>query len=396
MTDSVLIAGAGLAAQRASETLRRNGHDGPIRMLADEDVPPYDRPPLSKEFLAGDLRPDALRFRPDAWYVEHDVDLLLGERAAGLDPATCEVELVSGSRLRYGRLLIATGSTPRRLPGTVGFDNVHELRTLADAVALRGALRPDAHVVIVGAGFIGQEVAATARGLGASVTLLEAGEAPLAAVLGADLGRWFARLHRDEGIEVLLSAEIVRLHGASAVETVELADGRRLACDVLVVGIGTEPAAAWLRGSGLDERGVPVDAAARTVIPGVYAAGDVSRPFAPRLGAHVRTEHWEAARRQGADAARAMLGLDPAPPSVPSFWSDQHGVRIQYLGHAHGADGLHVDGDPAARDFTALFTTGDVPVAALVVGRPHALPDLRRRIHAATHPIDTDSERNAA
>jgi len=385
----VLIAGGGLAAQRAAETLRRCGYDGAIRIVAGELDAPYDRPPLSKEFLTGEVGDAALRFRPDAWYAEQRVELLLGERAAGLDPRTREVVLVGGRRLRFSQLLIATGSSPRRLPGTESFANVHELRTLRDARRLRDTVGPGARVVVVGAGFIGQEVAATARRRGADVTIVEAAPAPLAAVLGTDLGGWFAQLHREEGVEVLLSAQIVRLHGDGAVRSVELADGRRLACDALVVGIGTQPATAWLRGSGLDEDGVPVDAVGRTSLPGILAAGDASRPFDARLRAHVRTEHWEAAGRQGAAAARAMLGLPPGPAAVPSFWSDQHGVRIQYLGHAHGADGVRIDGDAGARDFTATFTERDRPVAALIVGRPHAVPELRRQIHAAvttTHP----------
>ena len=242
----VLIAGGGLAAQRAAETLRRSGYDGAIRIVAGELDAPYDRPPLSKEFLTGEVGDEALRFRPDAWYAEQRVELLLGERAAGLDPRAREVVLSSGPRLPFSRLLIATGSAPRRLPGTESFANVHELRTLRDARRLRGAVGPGARVVVVGAGFIGQEVAATARRRGAEVTIVEAAPAPLAAVLGTELGGWFAQLHREEDVEVLLSAQIVRLHGNGAVRSVELAGGRRLACDALVVGIGTQPATAWL------------------------------------------------------------------------------------------------------------------------------------------------------
>jgi 3-phenylpropionate/trans-cinnamate dioxygenase ferredoxin reductase subunit len=382
----VVIAGGGLAAQRAAETLRRNDYDGAIRIVADEPEAPYDRPPLSKEFLAGEVDEQAMRFRPDDWYAEQRVELLLGERAGGLDPRARELTLAGGGRLRFWRLLIATGSAPRRLPGTESFTNVHELRTLRDARRLRDAVGPGARVVVVGAGFIGQEVAATARSRGAHVTIVEAAPAPLAAVLGTELGGWFAQLHREEDIEVLLSEQIVRLLGTGTVSAVELAGGRRLTCDALVVGIGTQPATAWLRGSGLGEDGVAVDAAGRTALPAIFAAGDASRPFDARLRAHVRTEHWEAAGRQGAAAARAMLGLAPGPVAVPSFWSDQHGVRIQYLGHAHGADGLHIDGDVGARDFTATFTERDRPIAALIVGRPHALPELRRRIHAAVNP----------
>ncbi|HET8756017.1 MAG TPA: FAD-dependent oxidoreductase, partial [Solirubrobacteraceae bacterium] len=366
--------------QRAAETLRRHGHDGPLRLLAAEPEPPYDRPPLSKEFLAGELDERTLRFRDDDWYASNAIDVLPGDPAAALDATERAVVLESGRRVRFDRLLIATGSVPRRLPGTGGFDNVHELRTLADARRLREALGGGSRLVVVGAGFIGQEVAATARRLGAEVTIVEAAPAPLAGVLGADLGHWFARLHREEGIDVRLSAQIARLHGRRTVTAVELDDGDRLACDALVVGIGTVPATAWLSGSGLDDRGVPVDHAGATAVPGVYAAGDASRPFDPHLGVHVRSEHWESAARQGAAAARAMLGLATAPAPPSSFWSDQHGIRIQYLGYAHGADAIAIDGDPPARDFTATFTRHGRPIGALLVGRPHALPELRRRL----------------
>ena len=388
----VVIAGGGLAAQRAVETLRRNGHDGTIQLISDEAVAPYDRPPLSKQYLARKIDDAALRFRADEWYRDRDVELLLGERAAGLDVAARELTLASGSRLPFWQLLIATGSTPRRLPGIERFSNVHELRSLADARRLRDALRAGARLVMIGAGFIGQEVASTAHRFGANVTVIEAARAPLAAVLGVELGAWFAQLHRDEGIDVRLSARITQFRGGDAVEAIELDDGQRIDCDLVVVGVGTVPATRWLAGSGLDDEGIPVDAAGRTASPGIYAAGDAAKHFDSRLGAYTRTEHWEAAARQGAAAARSMLGLDAPPPATPSFWSDQHGIRIQYLGHAHGADDIRIDGDPHARDFSATFTDHGRPIAALLVGRPHALPEIRRQIDQATDL----PERNAA
>jgi NADPH-dependent 2,4-dienoyl-CoA reductase/sulfur reductase-like enzyme len=386
---SIVIAGGGLAAQRAAETLRRSGYDGPLLIIAAEPEPPYDRPPLSKEFLAGELGERALQFRDDRWYADNAVDLLLGDPAAGLDAGGRAVVLASGRRVSFSQLLIATGSVPRRLAGTAALENVHELRTLADARRLRAALVAGSRVLVVGAGFIGQEVAATALRLGAEVTIVEAAPAPLASVVGPQLGHWFARLHREEGIDVRLSARIARLHGRRAVTAVELDDGDRIACDTMIVGIGTVPATEWLKTSGLDDRGVVVDAAGATAVPGIYAAGDASRPFDPHHGAHVSSEHWESAARQGASSARAMLGLPTPPAPPPSFWSDQHGIRIQYLGHTHGADRIAVDGDPPARDFTATFTRHGRPIGALLVGRPHAMADVRRR-------LTTTSERTAA
>jgi NADPH-dependent 2,4-dienoyl-CoA reductase/sulfur reductase-like enzyme len=245
---------------------------------------------------------------------------------------------------------------------------------------------------VIGAGFIGQEVASTARAVGAHVTLIEAAPAPLAAVLGVELGGWFARLHRDEGIDVHVSARITKLHGRNGVEAIELDDGRRIDCDLVVVGIGTAPATAWLAGSGLDDGGIPVDPGGRTRVRGVYAAGDAAKHFDVRLGAHARTEHWEAAARQGAAVARTMLGLDVPPAATSSFWSDQHGIRIQYVGHAHGADDIRIDGDPGTRDFTATFCDNGRTIGALLVGRPHALAEIRRQIEHSTRP----SEREAA
>ena len=387
----IVIAGGGLAAQRAVEALRRNGHEGTIHLVSDEAVAPYDRPPLSKEYLAGGIDEAALRFRGDDWYRDRDVELLLGERAAGLDVAARELTLASGARLPFSQLLIATGSRPRRLPRTERFSNVHELRSIADARRLRTALHPDARVVVIGAGFIGQEVASTARAAGAHVTVIEAAPAPLAAVLGVELGGWFARLHRDEGIDVHVSARITDLHGRDGVNAIELDDGRRIDCDLVVVGIGTVPATAWLAGSGLDDGGIPVDAAGRTRAPGVYAAGDAAKHFDARFGVHTRTEHWEAAARQGAAAARAMLGLDVPPAATPSFWSDQHGIRIQYVGHAHGADEILIDGDPDARDFTATFADNGRTIGALLVGRPHALAEIRRQIEHSTNPSESEA-----
>jgi 3-phenylpropionate/trans-cinnamate dioxygenase ferredoxin reductase subunit len=387
----VVIAGGGLAAQRAVETLRRNGFVHAIRVITAEPTAPYDRPPLSKGYLAGAVGDDALRFRPDAWYREQDVDLITSAPAAALDVARREVTLASGERLRFGHLLIATGGVPRALPGTESFDNVHVLRTVEDARRLRDALTPGSRLTVIGAGFIGMEVAATAARLGVDVTIIEAAQAPLAGILGPGLGGWFAELHRQEGIAVNVGARITGLRGAHSIEAIELEDGRRVECDAVVVGIGMAPATSWLRDSGLDEGGIPVDAAGRTRIPGIYAAGDACRPHDSRTGRLLRSEHWEAAARQGAAAARAILGLTPAPPAIPSFWSDQHDLRIQYVGHAHGSDAIAIDGDPDARDFTATYTRGGVPVAALLVGRPHALAQTRRLIEDH-HP----KERTAA
>lgn len=387
----VLIVGGGLAGQRCAETLRRRGYDGVVRIACAEGGRPYDRPPLSKAILAGAAADDSVAFRSSGWYRENEVELLPGARAEGLDPASRTVSLAGGERLAYDRLLIANGAAARRLPLLEGFENVHYLRTLADAQRLRGSLVRGVRLAVVGAGFIGQEVAATAIGLGAEVTIVEAMEVPLAPILGAELGRWFAGLHSDQGVRLVCGAMLERVGGGERVEELHLADGTRIACDVVVVGIGTAPATGWLRGAGVGEHGVEVDAGGRTALPDVFAAGDVAVPFDPRRGVHARTEHWDAAAWQGAAAARAMLGETAGPPPLPSFWSDQYGLRIQSVGHPHLGDSVLIEGSLGQRDFEAVFLREGAPIAGLAVGRPRAIPVLRKRIEAA-HSAASEEE----
>lgn len=391
----VVIVGGGLAAQRCAETLRRRGYEAPVRIVCAEPEAPYDRPPLSKAVLAGSAADESTAFRAPDWYEEQEVELRLGAPAERLEPEAHRLVLAGGEELRYGKVLIATGGEPRRLPFLAGFENVHYLRTLADARRLRGELRPGTRLAIVGAGFIGQEVAATATGLGAEVTIVEALEVPLAPILGAELGRWFADLHREEGVRLLTGAMLQSAEGVDRVERLLLADGTAVECDVVLVGIGTVPATAWLQGSGLGERGVEVDNGGRTGVPDVYAAGDASIPYDHRFGAHARTEHWDAAAWQGAAVARAMLGEEPGVPPLPSFWSDQFGVRIQCVGHPHHGEAVLVEGDPADRDFEAVFVRDGHPVAGLTVARPRAIPALRKRIEAG-HSAASDKEEVAA
>ena len=331
----IVIAGGGLAAQRAAETLRRSGHDGPLTMVCAEDHLPYDRPPLSKEVLAGTREPGSLAFRDEAWYRDHDVDLLLGTRATGLWPGRLAT---TGGTLGFDRLLAATGARPRELPGAL------TLRDRADAVRLREQLRPGRHVVIVGGGFVGLEVAASATCLGARVTVVEAAPTLLARVLGPAAGAWFAGFHRRHGVEVLTG-------------TTDAPRG-----DVTVAAIGITPATEWL-----------------SPAPHVHVAGDAA-------GHH----HWEAAARGGAAAARAMLGLPAQPDPLPAFWSDQHGVRIQLVGDPSGAERSTTESS-GEDDFATTFWHGTVPVAVLLVGRPGALAEARRLVAGAITP-----ERKAA
>lgn len=384
MSAGILIVGAGLAAQRCCEALRARGFEGVVRMVGDEQRPPYDRPPLSKGVLTGERDPATLGFRDPAWYRDNRVELLLGERAVALDPGIKTVTLASGATLDYDSVVVATGSRPRPLPGTEAYANTHLLRSADDAVRLRDALGPGVRLITIGAGFIGLEVAATARQAGADVTVLEAAPAPLMRVLTPELASWFVDLHRAEGVEVLLGAHVARFgEGPAGAEWVQLTDGRRLECDALAVGIGVVPATEWLEGSGLDPEGVRVDSTGFTGIPDVFAAGDAARAPNPLTGIPERCEQWEAAARQGVQVARTILGLDATPPALPSFWTDQYGHRIQLVGDAREADAIEIDGDREAGKFSALLSRDGLPVAGMAVDQPRSIPAMRRSIQAA-------------
>jgi NADPH-dependent 2,4-dienoyl-CoA reductase/sulfur reductase-like enzyme len=379
--DGIVIAGGGLAGQRFAEALRRHGYGGVLRMVCAERHRPYDRPPLSKELLASSGDGDSIAFREADWYQKQSIDLLLGVRAMSFEIARRRVGLSDGSSLHCRQLVIATGSRPRRLPTLGGYENVSVLRSVDDCLGLRKVLAAGPRLTVLGAGFIGQEVAATARRLGAEVTMIEAAGTPLISVLGPQLGDWFTRLHRAEGVEVLTDCTVARSVGNGRLEALALSNGRTIETDHVVVGVGVEPDVGWLDGSGLDgPGGVRVDPDGRTPINGVLAIGDAAATFDPIAGGHVPGSHWEAAGRQAIRAARAILGLDPGRAPLTSFWTDQYGIRIQYLGHARLADGVQIDGNPAERSFTATFLRAGDPVAALIVDRPRSLPALRRLI----------------
>ena len=354
----VVIAGGGLSAQRCAEALRQGGYDGSVTIVSAEAVAPYDRPPLSKAFLAGELSVEEITFRPATWHGDKDVALVLGDAAAGINLDDQELVLASGATVAYEQLVIATGSRPRVLPATSAFENVHTLRKLGDAVRLQAALHPGVRLVVLGAGLIGQEVAATAGKLGAHVTLVEAMDLPLGRALHPELAQWLVELQRAEGVGVRLGVGVETFEGDGAtLKALVLADGSRIELDLLLVAIGVQPETEWL----------PAPVADLVARPEIFAAGDVAGG-----------DHWEAAAHQGRSAARAILGTEPAPAPVTSWWSDIHGLRIQGLGSPDGADALEIDGDLAERSFTAIATKAGVPVAALAVGRPRELPRLRQ------------------
>ena len=390
--DGVVIVGGGLASQRCLETLRARGYEGRVAMVCGEAMLPYDRPPLSKELLAGKLDESEVGFRPVRWYADQRVELIF-RRAVGLDVKRRRLRLDDGGELAYEDLVIATGSAPRILPALEGFSNVHYLRTIADAQRLRSELGKGVRLAIVGAGFIGQEVASTARAAGAEVTIVEALPAPLGAVLGERIGRTLMGMHAEEGVDVRLSTKLEGARGNGSVEELQLSGGETLACDAAVVGIGVAPDSGWLKGSPLGTDGVVTDGAGRTRVPHVFAAGDVAIGFDHRLGTHRRSEHWDAAAREGAAVARAIVGERPEPGSLPSFWSDQHGVRIQYFGHAELADEITVEGQPADRRFAVAYTRRGSPVGVLTVDDPRAFMRLRKEIERTYASESSEKEK---
>jgi NADPH-dependent 2,4-dienoyl-CoA reductase/sulfur reductase-like enzyme len=266
------------------------------------------------------------------------------------------------------------------LPAFAAFDNASTLRTLEDASAMRELLLSGARLLIVGAGFIGQEVAAAARGHGAQVTVIEAEPLPMHGLLGREIGGWFAQLHREQGVDLVLGQTVAQVHGAGRVEGVTLDDGRRIAADHVLVAIGVDPDLGWASAAALQPSGIATDAGGRSELAGVYAAGDAAAVYDAFLGRHALSGHWESAGRQGVAVAHAIAGQPLPAPALSSFWSEQYGIRITYLGHASLADAIEIEGDQDGRDFVALYTRAGKPVAALSVGRPQALGELRERL----------------
>ena len=361
--------GASLAGLRACETLRSEGFTGTITLVGAEAEMPYDRPPLSKKLLAGEWDADRIRLRKPDDLAGLDLQLRLGVRAVGLDTAACTIALSDGTTLGYDGLVIATGADVRRVPGWPTPDvlaGVCELRTLADALHLRDRLVDGARVVVIGAGFVGLEVASTARQRGCTVTVLEGAPAPLMRGLGAEMGVAVASVHARNGVELRCGVQVAGIEGADGrVAGVRLGDGQVVPADVVLVGIGVAPATGWLEGSGLTVRdGIVCDATLHTGAPGVYAAGDCARwpnhVFDPHDDVEMRVEHWTNAAEQGAVAAKNLLavarGDEPVPyAAVPFFWSDQFDSRIQFVGRAHGGDEVHVFAGSTDGAFAALY-----------------------------------------
>jgi NADPH-dependent 2,4-dienoyl-CoA reductase/sulfur reductase-like enzyme len=378
----IVIVGGGLAAARTAEQLRRSEYTGPVTIVSDEGHLPYDRPPLSKEVLRKEV--DDVALKPREFYDEKDITLRLGAAATSLDTAAQTLTLDDGTVLGYDELVIATGLVPRRIPAFPELEGIRVLRSYDESVALREHASAAQHAVVVGAGFIGCEVAASLRSLGVDVVLVEPQPTPLASVLGEQIGELVARLHRDEGVDVRTGISVAEVRGDARVETVVLTDGTELATDLVVVGIGSRPATEWLAGSGVEvDNGVICDEAGRTSAPNVWALGDVAS-WRDATGHQARVEHWSNVADQARVVVPALMGQEvPSVTVVPYFWSDQYDVKIQCLGEPEATDTVHLVEDDG-RKFLAYYERDGVVVGVVGGGMPGKVMKARGKIAAAT------------
>jgi 3-phenylpropionate/trans-cinnamate dioxygenase ferredoxin reductase subunit len=386
-----VIVGASLAGAKAAEALREEGFDGRVVLIGAESERPYERPPLSKEYLRGEAGREKVYVHDDGFYAAHDIEWRASTLVERLEPASREVVLSGGERLRYERLLLATGAEPRPLPiPGAALEGVYTLRTLGDSDRLRERLEHGGRLVVVGAGWIGSEVAASARQLGLEVTIVDPGSVPLERVLGHEVGAVYREIHADHGVRMLFGTRVEAFEGAATVERVRTSDGRAIECDLAVLGVGVVPRTELALRAGIPvENGILVDDRLRSGVDGVFAAGDVANAEHPQFG-RLRVEHWSNALEQGPAAARSMLGRDVPYDRVPYFFSDQYDVGMEYIGHAVDWDEVVFRDDPASREFIAFWlregrvlagmnvNVWDVsdPIRALIRGRARVDRDL--------------------
>jgi 3-phenylpropionate/trans-cinnamate dioxygenase ferredoxin reductase component len=390
-----VIVGASLAGAKAAETLRTEGYDGRLVLVGAEPERPYARPALSKDYLQGRSERETLFVHEEGFYAEHRIELRTATTVRSIDAAASELRLDGEERLPYDRLLLTTGAEPRRLAVPGGdLDNVLYLRDLRDAEVIRERMALGGRVVVVGAGWIGSEVAASLRASGLEVTMLEPDAVPLERVLGREIGAVYAELHRDHGVELLTGTGLAGLEGDRAVERAVTTDGRRVDCDLVVVGIGAVPRTALAVSAGLGlGRGILVDERQRTSHPAIFAAGDVVDARHPRYEGRLHVEHWANALHQGPAAARSMLDKGEPYDRVPYFFSDQYDVGMEYAGHAVDADRVIVRGSLADREFIAFWLAGDRVVAGMNVNVWDVADTIQALIRERV-PVDADRLRD--
>jgi 3-phenylpropionate/trans-cinnamate dioxygenase ferredoxin reductase subunit len=389
MSETFVIVGAGVAGGGVAAALREEGFDGRVVLIGAEQQPPYERPPLSKEYLRGESSFERALFQPPDFYDENGVETRFGVRATRVDAAEKVVELDGGERVAYDRLLVATGGRNRRfrIPG-MDLEGIYSLRTVADSDRIRAEISPGRRAVVVGMGFIGSEVAASLRQSGVDVVVVDRNEVPLRRVLGEEVGRVIEGIHRDHGTSMIFEDTVAAFEGVGRVERATTARGRRIECDFVVVGLGVEPVTDLLADTGAEiDNGVVVDEYLRTGVEGIYAAGDVANHYHPVFGRRIRVEHWQNALKQGPVAARNMLDKDKPYDEVPWFWSDQYEHNLQYAGFHTEWDELVVRGSMEERNFVAFYRKERRVLAAVALNRGR---DLRRSMPLikAREPID--------
>jgi 3-phenylpropionate/trans-cinnamate dioxygenase ferredoxin reductase component len=389
MPETFVIVGASLTGGEAAATLRQEGFDGRVVLIGAEPQPPYERPPLSKDYLRGESSFQSTLVHPPDFYGENNIETRFGVRATRVGAAEKVVELDGGESVAYNKLLIATGGRNRRFPiPGLDLEGVHDLRTAADCDSIRAEIAPGRKAVVVGMGFIGSEVAASLRQSGVEVVIVDRNKVPLRRILGEEVGRVMEGVHSDHGATLILEDTVAAFEGADRVEQVVTQGGRRIECDFVVVGLGIEPVTELLAGTGVEiDNGVLVDEFCRTGVKGIYAAGDVANHYHPVFGRRIRVEHWHNALKHGPAAARSMLGKDEPYDEIPWFWSDQYDSNLQYAGFHTEWDDLVVRGSMEERNFVAFYRKDGRVLAAVAVNRGR---DLRRsmRLIKAQRPVD--------
>src|ERR671912_493799 len=389
MTETFVIIGAGLAGGGAAATLREEGFDGRMLLIGAEPQPPYERPPLSKDYLRGESSFEQALFQPLDFFRENGIETRFGVRATRVDAAEKVVELDGGERVAYDELLIAPGGRTRLFP-VPGLDvgGAHDLRTVADCERIRHEVAPGRKAVVVGMGFIGSEVAASLPQSGVNVVVVDRNKVPLRRVLGEEVGRVIEGIHRDHEATLIFEDTVAAFEGADRVERVVTQGGRRIECDFVVVGLGVEPVTELLADTGAQiDNGIVVDEFCRTGVEGIYAAGDVANHYHPVFERRIRVEHWQNALNQGPVAARNMLGKSEPYDDIPWFWSDQYDCNLQYTGFHTEWDELIVRGSLEERNFVAFYLKDGRVLAAVALNRGR---DLRRSMQLikAQRPVD--------